>query len=176
MKLNKFLVTLVVIILCVGCFALVGCKKKEAQPSGDNYPVVQDTAKVNVYIANEVITTQQEFDQNGTFAKYSCEYDSIKNAEEGLLTFFDMQDPKIEYTFNGSYYEKVGSIVISDTEKNSSDIYRITVFTTIKADQDTTASAKIIKYGNYTLVNTNKAYDELTFEEGCLYVIAKVKY
>jgi len=172
MKLNKFLVTLVVIILCVGCFALVGCKKKEVQPSGDNYPVVQDTAKVNVYIANEVITTQQEFDQKGTFAKYSCEYDEIKDAAEGLLTFCDKQEPKVDYNYNGSLLKKCGELNLSDAEESE---YRIVVFTTVQKDQDTTASAKIMQYGNYTLVNTNKAPYELSFEEGCLLLIAKVK-
>ena len=154
MKLNKFLVALVVIVVCIGCVAFVGCKKK-TEPSGDNYPVVQDTSKVNVYFMQEVVTTQQEFAQNGLFYRCSCEYDEIKDAEEGLFTFLDMQTPKLEYTYNGSILTKAGTLTLSTDEENEG--YRIVVFTTVKADQDTTAIAKRMNYGNYTLVNTNKA-------------------
>ena len=170
MKLNKFLVILVVIVVCIGCVAFVGCKKKTG-PSGENYPVVQDTSKVNVYIASEVITTQQEFDQNGTFTKYSCEYDEIKDAAEGLLTFFDNKD--IDYSYDGRKFDSVESLELTVSEEM--DYYRIVVFTTVQKDQVTTSEAKILKYGNYTLVNTNKAPYELSFEEGCLLLIAKVK-
>ena len=173
MKLNKFLVTLVVIVVCIGCVAFVGCKKK-SEPSGDNYPVVQDTSKVNVYIANEVVTTQEEFGQKGTFAKYSCEYDSIKDADEGLFTFFDNQDPRVLYTHNGSILTECGSLVLSDAEEQAG--YRIVAFTTVVKDQDTTDIAKRINLGSYHLVSSSRQPYEMSFEEGCLIIIAKVKY
>ena len=170
MKLTKLLIVLVVLVLICSCFALVACKKKSNTSNG-SYNVVQDAEKVNVVIAQEVITTQSELDQNGTFAKYDCDYEDVKNASEGLLTFF--KNKNIYYEYNGSFYNKIGDLELSSEDISS--YYRLVVFTTVTKDQDTTDTAKIINYGKYNLVQTNKQPQDLSFEEGCVIVIAKVK-
>ena len=167
---KSFILVISIILIALFAISFVSCKKKNTDNT-DYTPISSDIA-MTVVISEEVIETQQEIDQKGVYTKY--EFENPTDITEGLLTLLDQKD--IEYFNNGSMYTKIGNAELS-TEEKASGNYRIIIYTTVAADQNTTDSAKKIKFGTYNLVQTNKAPEDLSIPTtgNNVILIAKVK-
>ena len=166
---KKSLVIILVLAVVVSSFMLVACKSKKGEP--ENYNVVENEDKINIVIIDEVITTQQEVDQKGTMQKYECTKAELANKTEGLISAF--KELNIKYEYGSSFYVEMGQLKLSEEDKQNG--YRLVVYTTVEKDQDTTDNAKSLKFGKYSLVQTNKVPTELSLEDGCVIIIAKTK-
>ena len=168
MKKNIILIISIILIV-IFALSFTACKKKNTD--NKDYAAISDDIAMTVIISEEVIETQQEIDQKGVFTKY--EFAKPTGITEGLISLFVIRG--IDYTYNGSMYTKMGKVELSPEDITSG--YRIVVYTTVTADQNTTDSAKKIKFGTYNLVQTNKAPDELSIPQdgNNVILIAKVK-
>lgn len=164
--------TALVAVLMCACF--IACTKDslENQINTSTTPEIisEQATGVKLIIHNEDMTSFQEVTITTNTKQYDFTYDEVKNENEGVLSLLGKKD--IDYNYSGTVLRACGDISLSTQDLASG--HRIIVFTTVALDQATTDTAKTLKVGNNVLKQTDKAIDELTFEDGCCILVTKV--
>ena len=170
---NVFIVVLVVILSVV---AFCSCSKKDETEKNNSYQntiVKQEDSGARVLFLNEVTDVNTAISST-TLTSYSFTHDEIQNLEEGLLSLIELRETD-DFKYNMvrvGLYNQIGTVIVSNDELN--DGIKIMVFTSVTQDQSTQDNAKRVNIDDYSLVQTNKAVDELTISDGAVIFVTKV--